>query len=128
MNTQKKDGNKNKGSAIPGVAIAVVILLGAALNSNDEIVTVILGIALITFIAIVIAVTAAKNKKAQAVGSKRVHTHDRLDTSVSAYHCSTQEQHWKEQLDGFLAAGLIDRKEYKILWEKHHEDFRNFQQ
>ncbi len=44
------------------------------------------------------------------------HSHDRLDDIPDDDHDA--EEHWKQQLDGFLKAGLIDRAEYKVLYEQ----------
>lgn len=44
------------------------------------------------------------------------HTHDRLD--YDCYRTESAAEHYKKQLDGFLDAGLIDRKEYlQLLWK-----------
>lgn len=52
-----------------------------------------------------------------------VHSHDRLDNIPDAGH--DESKHWKEQLDGFLKAGIIDKAEYKALYEQRKKCFHN---
>lgn len=49
-------------------------------------------------------------------GTAQAHSHDR----VTGYQVGTEneQEHWKKQLDGFLAAGIIDRSEYRVLLER----------
>ena len=49
-------------------------------------------------------------------GTAQAHSHDR----VTGYQVGTEDEqeHWKKQLDGFLAAGIIDRSEYRVLLER----------
>lgn len=49
-------------------------------------------------------------------GTARAHSHDQ----VTGYRLGAEDaqEHWKKQLDGFLAAGIIDRSEYRVLLER----------
>ena len=49
-------------------------------------------------------------------GTAKAHSHDQ----VTGYKLGAEsgEEHWKKQLDGFLAAGIIDRSEYRTLLER----------
>ena len=49
-------------------------------------------------------------------GTAKAHSHDQ----VTGYKLGAEsgEEHWKKQLDGFLAAGIIDRSEYRVLLER----------
>ena len=53
--------------------------------------------------------------------SAPLHSHDRLSGYTDG-SCG-DEEHWRKQLDGFLAAGIIDRSEYKILLEKRNVSY-----
>ena len=44
------------------------------------------------------------------------HSHDRA-AGYEDFSC-TPDEHWKKQLDGFLANGIIDRAEYRFLMKK----------
>lgn len=53
-------------------------------------------------------------------GSKKEHTHDRIDT-VSYDVNETEFEHYKKQLDGFLKAGIIEKEEYRLLLRRFRE-------
>ncbi|MBR2582530.1 MAG: hypothetical protein IKD61_03985 [Oscillospiraceae bacterium] len=85
----------------------------------------VIAIAAIVLI-IVLAVTLTRIKKVRAEkrfdgvrarggGTAAAHSHDRLQ-GYAGNESSTE--HWKKQLDGFLAAGIIDRSEYRVLMER----------
>ncbi|MBR0208478.1 MAG: hypothetical protein IJQ43_06240 [Oscillospiraceae bacterium] len=75
---------------------------------------------------IVLAVTLSRVKKVRAAkrfdgikarggGTAAAHSHDQLQ----GYRGNeSAAEHWKKQLDGFLAAGIIDRSEYRVLLER----------
>jgi hypothetical protein len=77
-------------------------------------------------LAIVLGVTLSRVKKVRAAkrfdgirarggGTAASHSHDRLQ----GYRGDEDKtEHWKKQLDGFLAAGIIDRSEYRVLLER----------
>ena len=45
------------------------------------------------------------------------HTHDRY--SENRIQQETPDEHYRHQINSFLQAGLIDKKEAKELWEKY---------
>ncbi len=51
--------------------------------------------------------------------TKDTHSHDRLTENY--HHPESGLEHWKIQLDGFLKAGLIDKKEYAVLMERYRD-------
>lgn len=67
------------------------------------------------------AAKSAKERKADSLPSARrggtaaQHSHDRLQGYRGD---ENNAEHWKKQLDGFLAAGIIDRSEYRTLLER----------
>lgn len=80
------------------------------------------AVLLIVLIAVLArAVKSAKARRFDGVPSARRggtaahHSHDRLQ-GYSGDENSVE--HWKKQLDGFLAAGIIDRSEYRTLLER----------
>lgn len=51
------------------------------------------------------------------------HNHNRLELGNSAEQCDDDDfLHWKKQLDGFLQAGLVDKKEYQVLLKKGRKE------
>ena len=86
----------------------------------------VIGIAAILAVVLLI-VTLVRAKKVRAAkrfdgirsfggGTAKAHSHDQ----VTGYKLGAEsgEEHWKKQLDGFLAAGIIDRSEYRTLLER----------
>lgn len=59
------------------------------------------------------------NRKISSNAAK-AHTHDRLDETHFDAH-ETARDHYAKQIKGFIDAGLIDRKEAKLLMEKYDE-------
>ena len=139
MNNSKNRKKKNGGGLWVLIALAVLFfnLLGEAdsgdlsyalwrLRHADP--TVVIAIVTVV-IAVVIAVVALAAKKARAAADKPVsraaqprpatqHSHDRLQGYTGS---EDGYEHWKKQLDSFLAAGLIDRKEYNALLERRKD-------
>lgn len=78
------------------------------------------GVVLSVAIALV-ARAAQKAAERKGVGTARgggtaeLHSHDRLQGYAGN---EKSDEHWKKQLDGFLAAGIIDRSEYRTLLER----------
>ena len=139
-NQQKK---KKKGSGLWGLILLAVIWAFNRLNSedvarffsrlrwmfrtgnfrlDDSFIAVIAAIVLV----IVLSVTIVRIKKVRAErrfdgikaksgGTAATHSHDQLQ----GYRGNeSPAEHWKKQLDGFLAAGIIDRSEYRVLLER----------
>lgn len=112
MNT-KKSGSK-KSSALVWIIIAIAVLAELA-SEGDEEAAVIAAVILTIFILIFII---SKVKKSSAV--KREHTHDSLDKANFNASESVSE-HYLLQLNSFLKAGIIDRKEYNEIIRRYSQ-------
>ena len=114
----KKDKNNGK-TKLGGIVLTLIVMLATVLNDKIDGKRVNgAGIVLLFAVAavlILILVKALRQKKKTGSGKKAaVHSHDRLHPE-KAVPCATPGDHWKNQLDGFLAAGIIDRAEYRVL-------------
>ena len=79
----------------------------------------------------IVAVSLAANKRLKSAEQRpaspraptgaQQHSHDRIQGYTAADE--NEFLHWKKQLDGFLAAGLIDRKEYNALLERRKTSY-----
>ncbi len=143
MNNNKKQKKKN-----PLALIVVIVMLISSLVGNENLerfwqrlvwsfrtgrlpsgrILAIAAAAVVILVAIILAARAPKRvdrdfggarvrggASASGGGTASVHSHDRLQGyrgDESGY------DHWKKQLDGFLAAGIIDRAEYRVLLER----------
>ena len=123
--------NGNKKSSTPqwlkALIIVLVLLFAVAGEMDSDVLGIIVGsiIALGLVAGIVLATKKAiLNRGEETEGGAGLvfkrnqvpeHNHDRLSGEV---HRETPDEHWKKQLDGFLAAGLIDKAEYRVLYEK----------
>ncbi len=141
--SRQNQRKKNKGSGILGLIILLVVwainaldgdklgrfvsrLQGSArtgrLGAGGGVIAVIAAVVLLILLGVTISrvkkLRAAKRFdgiKARGGGTAAAHSHDQLQGyrgNESAY------EHWKKQLDGFLAAGIIDRSEYRVLLER----------
>ena len=81
-------------------------------------------VAVVVLVVVITAVAAAAKRakarrfdgvRAQRGGTAEHHSHDRLQGYAGN---ESAAEHWKKQLDGFLAAGIIDRSEYRTLLER----------
>lgn len=121
MNNKKK----NKGSSGIIVAVAVyfiVAMINGAMESSA-------GAALIIFaiiIAIIVGVVVLVVKVAKAsTGQSRIeHSHDRLTPNTLKAEDANSFEHYKRQLDSFLTAGIIDKSEYRTLYEKYRKTLK----
>lgn len=144
MNNQNKK-KKKSGGAGAWFLVALVVLLVRYLNESDgrelqrffwrvshgrvdPVVLVVIGS--VVLIAVIVAVSLAANKRLKSSerrpASPRApagtqHSHDR----IQGYTTGSEDgyTHWKKQLDGFLAAGLIDRAEYLALLERRRDSY-----
>ena len=138
----KNNQKKKKGSGLWVVIFFVVIWLvntvdfdrlayrirrlfrGGGLSADDT--QILIGIVAVLAVALLI-LTIVRLKKVRAAkrfdgvrsfrgGSAQAHSHDQ----VTGYKLGAEsaEEHWKKQLDGFLAAGIIDRSEYRVLMDR----------
>lgn len=107
----KKNSGK-KSPLIVWLIIAIVVLANLA-SEGDEEAVVIAAVILTLFILIFII---SKVKKSSA--ARREHTHDSLDKANFNASESVSE-HYVLQLNSFLKAGIIDRKEYNAILRRY---------
>lgn len=122
---------KKSFSPISLIIAGIIVLFSAESVVSDEVVG-FLAIALfllVPAIAIGTILMAAKKKQAP-----QTHSHDRIDhrsdlkinpqtgkVSSTPRRMAVQhspQEHWKQQLDGLLANGTIDRAEYRALMNR----------
>jgi len=141
-NRDRQQKQKKKGS---GLWVAVFFIVIWALNNLDfdslayrisrlfrggglslDDMRIVIGIvAVLAVVLLILTITRLAKVRAQKRfdgirsfrgGTAQAHSHDR----VTGYQVGTEneQEHWKKQLDGFLAAGIIDRSEYRVLLER----------
>ncbi len=138
-NRKKKSG----GGAWAAIAAAIIIfnMLDAEMDGrgldyliwrlrhNPTLLAVIVGVGIcIVVVAVSLAVQKAKGVEdrpasrgaARHGGTSAQHSHDRIQGYTTG--AENGYIHWKKQLDGFLAAGIIDRKEYMALLERRKDN------
>ena len=140
---QKTAAKKNSGAWKWVVGILILLSLVTDMMPEDtDFIIGLLAFAVIAAVLIVVILKASKTAKngtmkvklpafmtetqpdsqkhlrpAAWIGSeKEDHSHDRLTASHAP---EDPFEHWKIQVDGFYRAGLIDRKEYNTLLERH---------
>ena len=130
--------NKKKGSkfaAIPGLIFLVIMLV---MSNVDEPEIAIAVVAMLVVVAVVFATVSSVVKSAAAKkapqtrpvqtrmpafektpAAARRSTH--RDEAEEAVHCahSRGKEKYLEQLDSFLANGIIDKAEYKLMKERY---------
>ena len=126
---KKKSDKKQKG--IGALVVGLILVLSSAgelLEDSDAAAAVIFFVIIIAVFAVLAAGKLSKKKKgSSAVQQERVnfrslstdfnHSHDRLEVGTS--RCKDGYEHWINQLNTFLAAGIIDKAEYRALLQKH---------
>ena len=135
MNSDKKR-NGGKKSAIPGLAILAAVLMFNAVDEPEAAVAIVVLLVIIG----VVAATVASVRKAAGKGStapgrggrtrtasfekssaaRRAQPVRRTETE-EAVHCahSRGREKYLEQIEGFLANGIIDKAEYRLLKERY---------
>ncbi|MBO5497287.1 MAG: hypothetical protein J5967_07765 [Oscillospiraceae bacterium] len=130
--------NKKKGSkfaAIPGLIFLVIMLV---MSNVDEPEIALASIAVVIVIAVIVStVSAAKKSAAGKTAPQTRSAQTRMpafektpaaarrsahrDEAEEAVHCahSRGKEKYLEQLDGFLANGIIDKAEYKLMKERY---------
>ena len=129
---------KSRGSGV-GALIFAIIMVVSAVSRNDEIkfnirvffhrlgqnlslsqdgkkIFAAAAALIVGLIALAIVLRAASRKKERFEFRSARHSHDRLQGYADG--SCPPEEHWRRQLDGFLAAGIIDRSEYRVLMER----------
>lgn len=127
MDQNKK---KKKSSGTGGLVVGLILILSALSEffEDSEAASVIFAF-LVIIVAVVVIVVKGKKKKGGTAGrastikerpvySEKTHSHNRLN-QTSVVRCTDGYEHWVNQLNGFLAAGIIDKSEYRVLLKKH---------
>ena len=130
--------NMKKGSkfaAIPGLIFLVIMLV---MSNVDEPEIALASIAVVVVIAVIVStVSAAKKSAAGKTAPQTRPAQTRMpavektpaaarrsahrDEAEEAVHCahSRGKEKYLEQLDGFLANGIIDKAEYRLMKERY---------
>ena len=135
MNSDKKR-NGGKKSAIPGLVILAAVLMLNAVDDPEAAVAIVVLLVIIGVVAATVAsVRKAAGKGGTAVSrggsarpapmernpaARRVQAARRTETE-EAVHCahSRGREKYLEQIEGFLANGIIDKAEYRLLKERY---------
>lgn len=124
-NTENRSTGKKKSSPLTTLLIiGAVIFLTALDEIGEDLPFFLIGLAAV---GVIIYFAVKAGKQAQ----QRTHSHDRIDhrrdleinpetgkpSSVPVHRTVSHspQEHWKQQLDGLLANGTIDRAEYQAL-------------
>ena len=130
--------NKKKGSkfaAIPGLIFLVIMLV---MSNVDEPEIALASIAVVVVIAVIVSTISAAKKSAAGKTAPQTRPVQTRMTSFEktpaasrrsahrgeaeeAVHCahSRGKEKYLEQLDGFLANGIIDKAEYRLMKERY---------
>ena len=133
MNNRER---KNNSSGLVGIAvIAVLMILRGAVDAvmGSNILGLIIPIATIAVFGAVLGLLLGNKKKTGAKKGSVYHTErarekaknyftrdDRMEQAVKCTHPRGREK-YIHQLDGFLANGLIDKSEYRVLKERYEK-------
>ena len=113
--------NKKKGSrfaAIPGLIFLVIMLV---MSNSDEpeitLASIAVVIAIAAFVVIPVQTRMTSFEKTPAASRRSAHRGE----AEEAVHCahSRGKEKYLEQLDGFLANGIIDKAEYKLMRDRY---------
>ena len=122
MNGNKRDDRQKSNP----IAIVIVIVAAAATmlenvaGGRSSIIGVVIVLGIVGVVAGLIY-AVIKKKQAEAKENESFnHSHDRLNKTAVGDDCSVDE-HWKNQLEGFVKAGIIDRSEYQVLLRRQAE-------
>lgn len=126
---KKHDTEKKKNPL--GIAIGLGILVLSAMGDTaGELLAFLLVLLLFVGIPVAIGIGISRAAKRR---NAAVHTHDRIDHSKDlTIHpktgktirptvsrvSHTPQEHWKQQLDGLLENGTIDKQEYRALMNR----------
>ena len=132
MNLQNNNNNnKKKGNGFLAPAVILFMLLSVIgeigeMERPEALIAVIVGaVILVVILATVSAVKKHGGKSGTAARSVSRPTARRAsggaERAEEAVHChhSTGKQKYLEQLDGFLANGIIDKAEYRLMKERY---------
>lgn len=122
-----QNNRQNQKKSSPNLLSAVVVVLVAlsALGGIDEPELLIGIVGLVAVVAGIVFTVKAVNKNGKAGASRPTsarRTPERgVEHAEQAVHCahSTGKQKYLDQLDSFLASGIIDKAEYKLMKERY---------
>ena len=133
MNNRER---KNNSSGLIGIAvIAVLMILRGAVDAvmGSNLLALIIPIAVIAIFGAVLGLALGKKKKAGARKGSVYHAErarekarnyftrdDNLEQAVKCTHPRGREKYFA-QLDNFLANGIIDKGEYRVLKERYEK-------
>lgn len=115
--------NEKKKPSLFSIIIIVAILFSAVSGELDTAQLYVLVVLLIIIAVIAVIVLAVRNMK-KNYKMDFSHSHDRLTPNTLKIEAYDSFEHYKRQIDGFLAAGIIDRAEYKVLYEKYKKTLK----
>ena len=123
MQNNRNMKKKNKGLSLGSAVLIIAAVLGSFADEldGDTFFPVVIFVAVIAMVIGVLSFVRKARKKAAV--SQPLHSHDRLHPSETV-RCESGMEHWKNQLDGFLATGIIDRNEYRVLWERYMRELK----
>lgn len=135
MNVQNNNNNKKKGKGYLAPAVILFALLSVIgeigeMERPEALIAILVGaVILVVILATVNAVKKHSEKSGTPVRSAArpaARTAARpasggAERAEEAVHChhSTGKQKYLEQLDGFLANGIIDKAEYRLMKERY---------
>ena len=135
MNLQNNNSNKKKGKGYLAPAVILFALLSVIgeigeMERPEALIAVLVGaVILVVLLATVNAVKkhseksgtpvrAAARPAARTAARPASGGTERAEEAVHCHH-STGKQKYLEQLDGFLANGIIDKAEYRLMKERY---------
>ena len=121
QNNQKK--KSGKGLSLGSAALIIVAVLGSFASELDEDIFLPIIAGIVAICLVIGCASAARKAQKKKLGQTPVHSHDRLHPSEEV-RCESGMEHWKNQLDGFLASGIIDRNEYRVLWDRYMRELK----
>lgn len=124
----KKKSKKSSGTGILVIGLILILSAFSEFLENSEAASAVFAF-LVIIVAAAVVLVKGKKKKGGKVGratpvrerpvySEQTHSHNRLN-QTSVVRCTDGYEHWVNQLNGFLSAGLIDKAEYRVLLKKH---------
>ena len=131
---QQYERNRKKSSSLLTIlVIAIIFMISMADGLYEDAIMVILTLLIALLPAVVVFCIVRKVKK-NAEKDTQVHSHDRIDhrtdlkinpSTGKVIHSParstaphSQKEHWKQQLDGLLANGTIDKAEYRAMMNR----------
>jgi len=125
--------NKKKSKFPVGLIVLIcMVISGLAEGDSDAVIGIVAIGIVVAAIRFLIKLAKKPGKDGRvtrsAVDSQGYHSHDRLEVSSARVRRCEGIDHWKEQLDGFMKAGLIDRAEYNVLLERYVKELEQNKQ